>query len=134
MRSIEGPQTPFEVYCPSCKVTFPIGTRRCLHCGGRVIAPDRRQTAASMIPIRPAETAGRRPPLPSGSAGREESRRRPTLEELAEAAVPGTAPGRRFPDDEVDEMLPTRRFSLTTTLWIVLALTGAAIRMCGGGG
>jgi len=26
----------FEVYCPNCRVTFPVGTRRCLHCGGRV--------------------------------------------------------------------------------------------------
>ena len=28
-----GPQTPYEVYCYGCKVTFPIGTRRCVHCG-----------------------------------------------------------------------------------------------------
>jgi hypothetical protein len=26
----------FEVRCPSCDVSFPTGTRRCLHCGGRV--------------------------------------------------------------------------------------------------
>jgi len=26
----------FEVYCPHCRVTFPVGTRRCLHCNGRV--------------------------------------------------------------------------------------------------
>ena len=24
----------FEVYCDRCRVTFPVGTRRCLHCGG----------------------------------------------------------------------------------------------------
>jgi hypothetical protein len=29
-------RVPYEVYCPSCRVTFPVGTRRCLHCGGRV--------------------------------------------------------------------------------------------------
>lgn len=28
-----GPQTPYEVYCYECRVTFPIGTRRCVHCG-----------------------------------------------------------------------------------------------------
>ena len=28
-----GPQTPYEVYCYDCKVTFPVGTRRCVHCG-----------------------------------------------------------------------------------------------------
>ncbi len=25
----------FEVYCQRCNVSFPIGTRRCVHCGGR---------------------------------------------------------------------------------------------------
>ena len=28
-----GPQTPYEVYCYECRVTFPVGTRRCVHCG-----------------------------------------------------------------------------------------------------
>ena len=26
--------TPFEVYSPRCRVTFPVETRRCVHCGG----------------------------------------------------------------------------------------------------
>jgi hypothetical protein len=29
-----GPQNPYEVYCYQCNVTAPVGTRRCLHCGG----------------------------------------------------------------------------------------------------
>jgi len=28
--------TPYEVLCPRCNVTFPVGTKRCIHCGGRV--------------------------------------------------------------------------------------------------
>ena len=28
----------FEAWCPSCRVTYPPGTRRCLHCGGPVLA------------------------------------------------------------------------------------------------
>lgn len=32
----EGPQTPFEVYCYHCHVTFAAGTRRCVHCGARL--------------------------------------------------------------------------------------------------
>ncbi len=32
----QGPQTPYEVFCPRCTVTFPVGTRHCIHCGGRV--------------------------------------------------------------------------------------------------
>ena len=25
---------PFEVYCNRCRVTFPAGSKRCIHCGG----------------------------------------------------------------------------------------------------
>jgi hypothetical protein len=28
----------FEVHCDRCRVTFPVGTRRCLHCGAPTIA------------------------------------------------------------------------------------------------
>jgi hypothetical protein len=31
-----GPQNPYEVYCYQCNVTAPAGTRRCVHCGGRL--------------------------------------------------------------------------------------------------
>jgi hypothetical protein len=42
MRTIA--QTPYEVYCDRCRVTFPVGTRRCVHCGDRIAArrPQRR--------------------------------------------------------------------------------------------
>ncbi len=36
MDRYEGPQTPFEVYCYTCRVTFASGTSRCVHCGGRL--------------------------------------------------------------------------------------------------
>ena len=29
-----GSPAPFEVRCERCRVTFPVGTRRCIHCGG----------------------------------------------------------------------------------------------------
>lgn len=30
---------PYEVRCPSCNVSFPPETRRCLHCGERTVRP-----------------------------------------------------------------------------------------------
>ena len=27
--------SPYEVRCSSCDVSFPVGTRSCMHCGGR---------------------------------------------------------------------------------------------------
>lgn len=35
-----GAPAPFEVHCDRCRVTFPVGTRRCIHCG----APTARST------------------------------------------------------------------------------------------
>ena len=35
------PANPYEVYCTRCNVSFPVGTRVCVHCGqpiGRVAA------------------------------------------------------------------------------------------------
>ena len=33
---VQGPKTPYEVHCSHCNVTFPVGTRRCIHCGERL--------------------------------------------------------------------------------------------------
>lgn len=32
----EGPRNPYEVRCAQCRVSFPVGTKRCLHCGGHL--------------------------------------------------------------------------------------------------
>jgi hypothetical protein len=50
-----GPQTPYEVYCYDCKVTFPIGTRTCVHCGRPIgMGP----LARGPLPIRPSSAGG----------------------------------------------------------------------------
>ncbi len=49
MDRVEGPQTPFEVYCFSCRVTFPTGTRRCVHCGGPIGRRSPRVSASPQI-------------------------------------------------------------------------------------
>ena len=28
------PATPYEVQCERCRVSYPVGTRRCIHCNG----------------------------------------------------------------------------------------------------
>jgi hypothetical protein len=44
------PDSPYEVYCRSCRVSFPVGTRRCIHCG----QPVGRGAAAAATAARPA--------------------------------------------------------------------------------
>lgn len=48
MQIEEGARTPYEVYCHNCRVSFPVGTRRCIHCGGRI---GQRRLAAVPGPI-----------------------------------------------------------------------------------
>lgn len=59
-----GPQTPFEVYCFNCRVTFPVGTRRCIHCGQPIGAPPGGRTAN---PLLPADESAEMPELPSAA-------------------------------------------------------------------
>jgi hypothetical protein len=39
------PQNPYEIYCYQCNVSAPVGTRRCIHCGGRLSGGQRPQRA-----------------------------------------------------------------------------------------
>jgi hypothetical protein len=48
----QGSSFPYEVYCNHCNVTFPAGTRRCLHCGGRL---SRERGMAGAVPPQPLE-------------------------------------------------------------------------------
>jgi hypothetical protein len=49
MDRFEGAQTPYEVYCSRCRVTFPVEARRCLHCGGPLMG--RNQRAGTTAPL-----------------------------------------------------------------------------------
>jgi hypothetical protein len=33
---VESNETPYEIRCHACEVSFPLGTRRCVHCGERL--------------------------------------------------------------------------------------------------
>ena len=43
------PANPYEVYCTHCRVSFPVGTRACVHCGQRI----GRAAAAAATPVGP---------------------------------------------------------------------------------
>jgi hypothetical protein len=51
----EGPQTPYEVYCYDCRVTFPVGTRNCVHCGRRLGGRELPRSAGRAEPMEVAE-------------------------------------------------------------------------------
>ncbi len=51
MERIEGPQTPYEVYCYNCRTTFAAGTRSCVHCGNRILSNGPGPASGSMQDI-----------------------------------------------------------------------------------
>ena len=63
MERVEGAQTPYEVYCFHCRVTYPVEARRCLHCGGPLFGRGERAGAGAPAPLA-APAAGL--PLPGG--------------------------------------------------------------------
>ena len=67
-----GSQNPYEVYCYQCNVTAPIGTRRCVHCGGRLSGAQepRRATLTDLLEgrITGADEEGEEPTASIGSA------------------------------------------------------------------
>jgi hypothetical protein len=58
MERREGPQTPYEVYCHNCRVTFPVGTQRCVHCGRPQGGSARPGLAGLVEPRNPGRPAG----------------------------------------------------------------------------
>ncbi len=112
MEMREGPQTPFEVYCFNCKVTFPVGTRHCVHCGARVASSE--QAGLALRIARASKAA-------AGDSSQ------------VEVSAPGL-PSLEFPGEEAEET-PSRQSKLSpiARIWIVLALFGALIRICSGG-
>jgi ribosomal protein L37E len=54
------PNTPYEVSCTRCRVTFPVGTRTCIHCGQPIA---RSSAEAAALAQRAGGAAGADDPL-----------------------------------------------------------------------
>jgi hypothetical protein len=90
-----------EAWCPSCRVTHPPGTRRCLHCGGPVL-PER--PAAGGIAPGPVVRQGTPTPWPIEAGEEEEAR---------------------------ESMRAARPLKIgMAALWIVLAIVTGILRAC----
>ena len=91
-----------EAWCPSCRVTHPPGTRRCLHCGGPVL-PER--PVAGGIAPGPVVRPGAAAPWPI-EAGQDEEAREPVVRAVRPLKIGMAA------------------------LWVVLAIVTGILRAC----
>jgi hypothetical protein len=46
---MHSPTAIYEVRCPRCDVSFPVGTRNCIHCGNPTVGADRVAILESML-------------------------------------------------------------------------------------
>ena len=110
----------YEVRCYQCEVSFPPGTKKCLHCGGR-IANRRRQVPPAPV----MRTQGEQPieffPDLAHSPSADKRFGVPELDEHGE--------------DEPAQSTPRRAIRLgVNVLWIFGALMITLAQMCRGGG
>ncbi len=129
--------TDYEVRCMSCDVSFPTGTRACLYCGEKPVAPG----AAAGRRLFPRSLPGmtKAAPDPSARGGP-----MPDNIQLGEGSIdlapmPGGAASRHEPrpilggpEDEDEE--PTLRGTLprilTSVAWVLLFVVVSIYRAC----
>ena len=101
----------FEVRCPSCDVSFPPSTRRCMHCGGRT-GPGRAggSEGPSVVYVEPAEYQ----------------------EAYSQIDATESSP---LPQEEEPRAKGRGRMNAgISVVWILMAVAFSVMRACGGGG
>ncbi len=111
--------TPFEVRCPRCDVTFPIGTKRCVHCGGRTVRSSGPRAVGRIEAIGGSEEDASSGPIEwaSGSGG-----------DLPEY----DGSDREFEvEDEPPSIARTLVRSLGGLIWVIALIVFSLVRNCG---
>ena len=124
----------FEVRCAHCDVTFPIETRRCIHCGRAIHPRDQAGVLASIA------DSGRESGWESGWSGREsgwESGGESDLETSARSPKPIDVMSNQ---DEQDGEVPDEPASIGRSIirslggfiWVIVLIGFTLARNCGG--
>ncbi|MEZ4281989.1 MAG: hypothetical protein R3F21_20490 [Myxococcota bacterium] len=120
--------TPYEVRCPRCDVSFPVETRRCIHCGGPTSA------AGATAPV-VVDTKD----MPPWIRSSEEAGRSPGAYDDAGSGGGGSVP--RIGDEDRAEVPEEAPSSLASTLlrtfgslfWVIALVAFSILRNCGEG-
>jgi hypothetical protein len=115
----------YEVWCPSCEVSFPVGTKSCIHCGARTVAD------------RPPKSARLSPRYASAKDQRGFSER---FEHDPESSITGVVSAAEFEplaqssEEEEQQESPRRRGLRAgmSVIWMVLLAAGYLWQNCAG--
>lgn len=118
--------TVYEIRCDSCDVSFPPGTKSCLHCKQRLGRHPSRSLAVQTLrgPAALGETGDRIEPLADGFRWKP-----PVPGELADL----TRPDSDSPEEPEGSPVRTALRLGVNALWILGAILITALQMCRGG-
>jgi hypothetical protein len=137
---MRGKGSPYEVRCPRCDVSFPVETRRCIHCGG--------PTAASAATVEPgafpgpleAIRTGESTTQPAPIAGGEDSpfswgRSRDTVATPPPLPPESVARGGELepPEDGPPSVVGALLRSFGSLFWIIALVAFSMLRNCSEG-
>ncbi len=137
-------QSPYEVRCARCDVSFPVGTKDCIHCGGPTGPPGAEPSLSTAVDTGSGFDPGTAVPEPSTFGGYDDAYSDSSVD-LERARGPygmgdfgDTAPGDVEVYDPEDDrsgeaQSPMRAIlsSLGGMIWIVIFVLISIARSCG---
>ena len=121
--------SPYEVRCHRCDVSFPVGTRRCIHCSGA--------TAASDVPLPAAiETGATSPWIRTGGASSPDSGAAGGVGASGETIATGApgpvgADGLEIPEEAAPSLGATLLRTFGSLFWVIALIAFSILRSCG---
>lgn len=137
-----GSGTSYEVRCGRCDVSFPVGTRSCIHCGGPTGAAA--GFAAQEVVVAPASDTSHAPPLPPEAMPVEVEPIEPdassplrsgsSITQTISESIYGPGPNERELEiaDEPPSMVRSLLSSLGGLVWVILLIGFTLARQCSG--
>jgi len=124
----------YEVRCPRCDVSFPVGTRRCIHCGGRTgpSAAGPSRASGTSFALRPMGTAASSAAGVQPPAAGEGIRFGPSGISSGSAGAESLAVVDDDDEQESAAARPSVLRAVSTLVWVALALALSLSRSCSG--
>jgi len=120
----------YEVRCPRCDVSFPVSTKRCLHCGGKT------GPSVTQIPefhVSTGEGGGGNVPTRNVSMGGFIRQASPASQDVHAEHAPTIHPEFEMLEEEEVGQRPSILRSMSTVIWIALAILFSVMRACSEG-
>lgn len=139
---MRGTASPYEVRCLRCDVSFPLETRRCIHCGGPTSSSGAVAGLGALMPGPLAPASGTSPapigvetdgPFPWSRS--RDSDALPSSRPASRPAPGPGIPGAELPESDEAPQTPGAKLlrSFGSLIWIVALIGFSIVRSCSEG-